>query len=309
MDIVEQMIPAGSGKTAITNMLAPGEKESKAVVQNNGGKKEDKPASVEPAQPAAKNSNPITNDENNRSVSNPRGGKQGYWREAKGPKSEKGIGFKGAGRGGKSGLQCWRQLLDGKGPIRSNTPKKNGKDKETNSAASVGLKAMLGVTSSTEPKSEPKPTKPPTQMTDATAGLKNILGVAPVAEPTPPVPAPAPAPKQSAADALMQMMFEAPQGNSVPPPVPQQPPQPSGFNFTYLKDGEAPPPPAMAPPPHMAQGTPAPYAYPMMMPMPPNGMHPVMGMNMTPGNYPIPVQSVPIPVVKKEEENGNATVQ
>lgn len=156
-----------------------------------------------------------------------RGGKQGAWREAAGP-SGKGIGFKGAGRGGKSGLQSWKKTIVSNGP---NGASKVNTQKPNNLDSAEGLKAILGVKN--------KGSKQ--QATDASVGLKNMLGISsslPNVEPEAEQKQGVDVGPVSAADALMQLMVQAPNNTSHSAPLPQQ----SSFNFTYVKEGDAKPP-------------------------------------------------------------------
>lgn len=231
-----------------------------------------------------------------------RGGKQGAWREAVGP-SEKGIGFKGAGRGGKTGLNSWKQALASNGPV--GLPKgKSVKGGKADSAA--GLKAILGVKNEppSQPTSkkneEPLPNQP--AVADATAGLKNMLGIA---QSLPKVESETKEVKDtkgpaSAADALMQLMVQAPSNSTQPMQQMMMPPQ-QPFNFTYVKEGEAPPPPAPvthAPMMYSPPGAvyPPPMYYPAMMAQP---MMPQQAMNGEVATH------MPIPINReKKETNG-----
>ena len=223
MEIVEQIIPTGSGKAAIDNMLNERvQEESKAKAKNNDtspdkDRKHQVTVKVHETQSAWKQPSPLK----------ARGGKQGAWREATGP-SEKGIGFKGAGRGGKSGLHAWKKALASNGP--TGAPKiDNLKSKKANSAE--GLKAILGV----------KSVKSRQNATDATVGLKNMLGIT---SSLPTVKSEANrgqssnAGPTSAADALMQLMVQTPSNIVHTAPPPQQ----SSFNFTYVSEGDKKPP-------------------------------------------------------------------
>jgi len=289
MDIVDQMIPVGSGKSAIDNILGVSKEDEVE-------KEDEKKKSAEKKE--IKQSNKIALDENKNAWKQPspmksRGGKQGAWREAAGP-SEKGLGFKGAGRGGKTGLHSWRRMLASNGP--TGLPKtENASFEKTNTADSAaGLKAILGV----------KNEAPKQPTGDATQGLKSMLGIA---SSLPKVESKIESKEKqgptSAADALMQLMVQSPPNIQQTPGYQQQ----SQFNFTYVKEGAPPPPP---PPPSM------PYA-PMMYP------HGAPGVYITPGNpqmvYPAiipqpmmmahqpihngPVDRAPIPVNREKKEN------
>lgn len=232
MDIVEQMIPIGSGKVAIDNILDADEEKSILNKRNESpvcGNTPDKngidSSDVQPNQ-YLKTPNSVSRG----------GGKQGSWREASGP-TKIGVGFKGAGRGGKSGLQCWRQMLLGKGPLAIFRSTTISKDSQINVASTTGLKAMLGVTENKYDTKSPERNLS-VQVSDASMGLKHILGVSLTA---PAVPAtvtpPLPPQRTTAADALFQMMAHVPTESN--PPVPPQPSHPT-FNFTYVAEGEEP---------------------------------------------------------------------
>lgn len=299
-EIIDKMIPVGSGKATVNSML-------KGVSEVNDSKVNEVEKNTESAvdvknqvqtQVKEVQAQSDKNAWNNASpaVKN-RGGKRGVWREAVGP-NEKGIGFKGAGRGGKSGLHSWRKMLSSNGPTGIGNdvkPKKEEvetKDKSVNSAA--GLKAILGVNGGTNGGANANISKEPAS--NATAGLKNMLGIASSLPNVAPE-AEKPQPPKSAADALMQMMIHAPT-NVQHAPVPVQQPN---FNFTYVKEGESAPPPAMVqsnPPMMYPQG--AGVVYPSHMPMYPPMMvpHPMM---MAHPAMTAPAANDPIPVNRKKD--------
>jgi 5'-3' exoribonuclease 1 len=231
-------------------------------------------------------------------------GKQGGYREARGP-PEKGNGFKGQGkRKGKSGLERWRLLAQNRANSQAATNLKSvlgvgsasgtgaatGTTKDAPSATSeAGLKAVLGVGSASAG------TNPAKNAPSATseAGLKAVLGVM---GPPPPVPAALPpAAPSNAAEKLMMMMAGSnaqpmPPHHSFAPPPP--PPPRSAFNFTYTEEGKEmrgppprppppPPPPAMMPvaAPFVPYGMPGPF---YGMPPPPVPMHSPMHSPMVP---------------------------
>eukprot|EP00339_Tiarina_fusa_P025244 CAMPEP_0117002688 /NCGR_PEP_ID=MMETSP0472-20121206/4269_1 /TAXON_ID=693140 ORGANISM="Tiarina fusus, Strain LIS" /NCGR_SAMPLE_ID=MMETSP0472 /ASSEMBLY_ACC=CAM_ASM_000603 /LENGTH=1553 /DNA_ID=CAMNT_0004703109 /DNA_START=124 /DNA_END=4787 /DNA_ORIENTATION=+ len=336
--ILEKMVPQGSGKAAVDKILFDIEKQVKNQNSSNGAPPANNlphpgPQAVVAKQPLPKNianralssggSRSSTPAASNRSGSSgkPRTGsagrgKQGVWREASGP-PEKGIGFKGARKSGKTGLVRWKSL------IASNdegdpTSKSQGKTAE--------LKAMLGVVSGAQSTQQPA-TQPVAVLSkssgDPSAGLKALLGVGPKTVPPPPIP-------------QVQMNDDFPP--PPPPPPPQQsapPPPPPGaaenssahvaapspFNFTYVEEGKtapqapqgrAMPPMGMPPPPpmHIQMQMMAPYGHmapPMPMQMPHPGMQPPMpgmfppmshmqGMPPPPvPNYATPLQGLPAP--------------
>merc|ERR1712086_799806 len=149
---------------------------------------------------------------------------------------------------------------------------------ESNSKGPV--RAVHGVNNPDPKLPRPSTTNVNSSSAISSAGLKLLLGVEGSYEPKK-VEQP-PSPQESAADALMQMMMN----NKIPmPPPPQVMPMQqasaSGFNFSYIKEGEEPeqmsqpPPPAMMtpmPPPAMMpqyfspQGPPVHMMSPHMMP-------------------------------------------
>ena len=277
-DIVDQMIPTGSGKATIDKILQTSDLGISAEIENGRNDNQKDQEKIEKAKE-------IPNAWKQPSPARSRGGKQGAWREAAGP-SEKGNGFKGAGRG-KNGLNAWKKIVASNGP--------SGAPKDT----SAGLKAILGV----------KNEKPQQATSNASVGLKNLLGISPTR------------PKAetksnqemskgpvSAADALMQLMAQAPAKTEQSTFHPQQ----SAFNFTYVKEGEAKPP---VPP---AQ----PINHPQMLyhqgqmgifppPVPPNMLYPNMMPHQMPMGQPFHVNinnkaanDAPIPARDKKDKVG-----
>jgi 5'-3' exoribonuclease 1 len=291
-DIVEQMIPAGSGKALIKNLMkeenqneqsflsnaSPEKKSTKIESSESDAPKRAKTPNAWGTRPAASRGKPKV--------------KQGTWREAKGP-PETGTGFENAGRKEKTGFQKWREMMKGNKPAQNG--KKNG-NSNNKSSASAGLKAMLGV--STE--------APPKQSTDASAGLKNMLGIAsslPVVDQPVPAPAPVQAPSSApnAAHALLQLMSQGGPPNGAPQmqmPMPV-PPHQAGFNFTYVKEGEnqqLPPQQHPSPPMYMP-------GMPMQMPYHPSmGALPPMGMYMQ--GMAQPSAQIPVNREKKSKDDG-----
>jgi hypothetical protein len=290
-DIVDQMIPTGAVKSSIDTMLGlSNDDNTKETMSENSvpnSKERNQNVTVKVQEPNNAWVHP--------SPSRTRG-KQGAWREASGP-SEKGIGFKGAGRGGKSGLSSWRKMLASSGPTgvpKSETPI----GKTTNSAA--GLKAILGVKNeeskqplvvTTKNEGSKKPA------TDTAVGLKNMLGIA---SSLPRVEAKAEETQgpTSAADALLQLMVQAPSNGQQ---APSHQPQPS-FNFTYVKEGDAPPPVPMPPSPMVypqGQGV-----YPGMPQMHyANMMAPPMMMTQQHHMNSVAVNHAAIPLNREKKEN------
>ncbi|KAL3943983.1 MAG: hypothetical protein SGBAC_001936 [Bacillariaceae sp.] len=256
--LVEKMVPQGSGKAAVEKILADIEREVK-VQQRNG-------APAVPQQPATphRQGQGFATPTRGASTAKPRSestgrGKLALSREAKGP-PEKGVRFTRAAKNSKGGLNRWRALMKG---TKKAEPSSNSKSVPTYNDvtdASAGLKAMLGV-----PGGQKSGGKAAAGVTDASAGLKAMLGVGgPVPPPPPPPNFGVPPPPQhqthspaTAADKLMQMMTLQPQVHPVHVPVS------SSFNFSYVEEGkdipQPPPPPQLIP--HFA-----PY------PMPPQPM-------------------------------------
>ena len=289
-DIVEQMIPAGSGKAAIKNMLGNDYRNETPVRNGTPKKVLVKDSVVEPD--AVKQVKTPNAWGTNSAPARGKGGKRGAWKEAKGP-PETGIGFTGAGRKVKTGFQMWRNMIKGNTEPAKNQ-NKNGSSK-TKASAAAGLKAMLGV----------KNEAPKKQSPDAAAGLKNMLGIAsslpgidsPAAA-SAPAATPSPALAPNAAYALMQLMSQGGPSNGVPHmPVPSHQP---GFNFTYVKEGEKQQqPPQQQPAAMFHPGMPMAYLPPMGMQM---AGPPAMGMYM-PG-MPPPSAQIPVNREKKDKEDG-----
>lgn len=307
--VVDQLVPKGSGKAATEQIITSIEKEAKS------SEKKDKGVEDMPAPPSAWHTEatadvpapaPAVQAEKPRSKSRSKtptgaaspmrstsrhgstgrgGGRQGGWREARGP-DEKGIGFEG--RKGKSGLSRWKRLTSGKESSRSSSkqkPKQKSPPMSHQPVATTAadLKAVLGVSpSSSQPQKEKTaPTAPTVSGADAAAGLKAMLGVtAPAPPTTAPVPQAAP---PSAADKLLQMMASK-QSNGQAVPMTAAAPS-SGFNFTYVEEGKAALPPQ-----------------PVAMAIPYQGM-----MAPQPG-YAIPVQGMPQPMMMQMPVPASAPV-
>lgn len=291
--IVEQMIPTGSGKAAIDDILdkVPGASES-SVRSGAEGEPVLTEEVVAKGKPTGSYAN-IASGQRAETPSKAKGGKQGLWLEAAGPDG-RGIGFKKERirRQHKTGLQGWKSL------VGLTTPKSAKKV----SAASDGLKAMLGVGS-------PGPAPAPSHAVSSNAGsinpsvaLKGLLGMpeqaTPVTAASSAPPQARPNPEPSAADALLAVMMNSP---GTPAPQMAPPPQEVGFNFTYVKEGEE----TAVPAPQQQMAFPSNHVvpYPMGMPMyggmPPSGpgvMMPNPGMMMPPppGAMMAPMQINPV---------------
>jgi 5'-3' exoribonuclease 1 len=324
-DLVNRMVPKGSGRGAVNKIISSIDKDaSKAAAKKSNPdvtpekQREQAKTPFSPPTPATSVSSheesrtpPASRSASASRATNSSAGraKQGAWREAKRP-PEKGTGFNGKGKrkGSKTGLERWRASIKNTNETKAEANLKSMLGMATQppkqKSASAELKSMLGVTagsSSAPPPPAPATAAlkallgvgaPPQAATDA-AGLKAMLGVS-VAQPAPPVPPPA-APPSNAAEQLMRMMANTGlhQQQAMPPQYPMAPPR-SSFNFTYVEEGgggmeRGPPPPAMmaAPPPFMPYG------------MPPNGMpsHGMPSHGMPPYAYgmPPPTHMLPPP--------------
>lgn len=230
-EVVEQMIPSGSGKLAIQKILENSQEDDAFVTDKNteeGDKVWSKVAS-----PPQRNPTPSRSSNN----------KQGTWKEAKGP-PKNGVGFTTTKRSVKSGVHAWKKLV------------KTSNNESKDDTATAGLKAILGVG-----------VTPSKVNDDPTTGLKNMLGIATslpqIAAPSFVMPGKATqSNSSSAASALMQMLASGPAESSGP--IPSQQSVPSGFNFTYVKEGEQPPPQPIVTPSHMYPNS---YPNPQMNPM------------------------------------------
>lgn len=293
--LVDQLIPKGSGKSAADKIIASIEKEARKQVKAKAPVGEDRADSapsnawqaeapiaskdLERSAPATQPDKALTASKakSSKSVSpvrspsrhdsTGRGGRQGVWREAQGP-GERGTGFEG--RKGKSGLSRWKRMIS--------TNESAGSDEQKQSTSAVttaGLKAVLGVSS------EAPRDIPAVSTSDATAGLKAMLGVVPPPAASFPPPPPPPrtsfpqptSPPPTAAEKLLQLMASK-QPNGQAMAMPSASP---GFNFTYVAAGQAAPP---APP--YGSGK-----------MPPTAPYPSYGM--PPGGMPHPMMQQPIP--------------
>ena len=303
--IVENALPTGTGKAIVDKLVKDIETEaakSTPLAVNEAPKKAAEnakarsktPQKQEPSESGRDPKNPWTSPA--RPSSAARGGRRGAWREpARGP-PENIVGFTNYDRKVKSGLKEWKKLIAQNGQKTTN-PKAEAKTEETSSAGM--LKAMLGVKNDTKPQPPAaNETSSEAPSSNASAGLKALLGVGGSDEPQKADEA-APPKEESAADVVMQMMMK--DIPMPPPPVMPLPVQapPSAFNFTYVKEGEEPqpvqpPPPAMMPmPPAVMMGFPPQVPMPppphmmmppqphMMMP-PPNMMQPMYASNGVP---------------------------
>lgn len=296
-EIVNQMIPKGSGKAVIDSLLEVNDSDKIETREDQDQHKT--PVKVRDSENPWKQPSPTRS----------RGGKQGAWREAAGP-SGKGSGFKGAVRDGKkSGLQAWKKMMASNGSSNNNSSNsaeglkailgvKNKVSNETAAHGSVeGLKNILGVKNESSNLSN----------ADASVGLKNLLGIASSqsnkvdsTQTQSSVSASSNSGPSSAADALMKLMIQTPIKTEQPAFQPQQ----STFNFTYVNEGDKHQPPVPTQPSmiftHGPMGVyhspvPHPMVYPNMMP------HPAMmpqqpNFNVANGN------DTPIPINRAKKE-------
>lgn len=258
--LVNKLVPKQTGQKGYENIIASVESDS--LGGTGGGLISASPTPAQSGESAATSSKAngapaAASKKSTRPASSGRAGsaargKQGAWREALGP-SEKGVGWKGTGkRGGPmTGLAKWKKLTGVNGSKPTQAPKPAAEKAPASTKKEQQLKAMLGVT--------PTPPVPSShQQASATAaadGLKALLGVGapttsgniPLSQvPDPPMPpppppemlSPAPAEPTSAAAKLMAMMQAKQPQQKQSGPVYGAPPQPSGFNFTYVKEGE-----------------------------------------------------------------------
>ena len=253
--IVDSVIPAGSGKAVVDKLMKDIEvaepppepkehKEQKMKAQNvapSSGRDPKNPWTSPTRAGSAPRSGSAP-----RAGSSSRGGRQRAWNQASGP-PEKIVGFTKYGRKEKNGYDAWKKLV-------KNGSQTNGKSTSAINKEEGQLKAMLGV------KGVPEPQIPVTVTANVDAnaaaeGLKAMLGLGGIT--TSQNESNSAPPKESAADVLMQLMM---QGNSAPvTPEQHYVPVSSGFNFTYVKEGEE-------------QPQPAPHHPVMMHPMQPPGM-------------------------------------
>lgn len=231
--------------------------------------------------PPRKEASSRTERPSSRTNSSGRSGRQGAWREAKGP-AEKGIGFRHTKN---NGLYRWKRSLQSAQttnhaatgesaanlkrilgvntpgpPVASNAPP------PSSGKATVLLKSVLGIDGDTQmqptaPPPPPQPTALPPQLqtilqpapatssigvtSNATGHLKNLLGVSnsPTILPSPPQEMP---PATAADKLLARLNAKLPIGNAMPSATEQSDP----FNFSYVEEGAvAPPPPSALPTP------------------------------------------------------------
>lgn len=241
---------------------------------SNGRPKEQTPVSARPQSitpPRKTLSSSRIERQSSRTNSSGRSGRQGAWREARGP-SEKGIGFRHTKN---NGLYRWKLALQKSDQTADHaTTEFAASSKEilgVNSAgpsapqnvqpqsqgqATVLLKSVLGINA--EPKIQstiPPPPQHPVIDTsgtgvasNATGRLKHLLGVSNSRADVPlPVPLPPPqaAPSATAADKLLERLNANLPVNASSPPAENDP-----FNFSYVEESAlSPPPPSALPTP------------------------------------------------------------
>ncbi|KAL7553084.1 hypothetical protein ACHAWF_016346 [Thalassiosira exigua] len=327
--VVDDILPSGTGKAVVDKLMHEVTQQTEPVqaapVPAAPQKVAAKPKARAPTPQQQSDSAVPGRDPKSpwgsppRSSSAARGGRQGAWREARGPPDDKATGFTNVGRNAKNGFQEWKRLVTQNELLASQPSSGSGKND-----TSQELKAMLGVSTNAvashgdasaglvggngnieknkigvngDPTHPMAGTSTGPSPVDASAGLKALLGV-------PPQKTHQPAPAEgSAADVLMQMMLK-----DVPAPLPaplpiQTAPRPA-FNFSYVKEGEEvpeprqhmgqnqPPMPINHMPPHMMPQYVPQQAPPMHM-MPPHMMQPVYhGMNIQPTANPHPLPAM-----------------
>lgn len=259
-ELVEKLVPKGSGKATVENLIATIEKQSKVISKGESmgcGENGIPHVIVNPAH-ESQQVQLVSNVETtiprlvktppratSRSGSSGRPGstgrgKQGAWREAKGPDAS-GFGFKG--KKGKTGLEGWKMLTSGQGQqartVSTNLKSVLGVVPHTavavDTCASAGLKAMLGV--STPDGAVPRITPAPaTQRPSASAGLKAMLGIQPPPATTLPLPQiVSPSFQVVSADLKSMHVVESPPATVLPmlhmgsPQFVSFPPQPPSF--------------------------------------------------------------------------------
>lgn len=272
--IVDKMVPKGQGAVSkIISHIDPNAAKTVLAQNKKAGQKHETPekqreiqllAKVPSAPPTPATSVSSHEDtktppktrpaSTGRTASSGRG-KQGAWREARGP-PEKGLGFKGQlkRKGGKSGLERWRVAIkirstrkaaeatadlksmlgvgpqapqpqtstasaaaDLRGMLGIADPQKPGPPANSVADATSGLKAVLGVGSS-QPAAQAAAVPVPTSATSA-EGLKAILGVGAQHVPQPQVP-PAPPTAGDAAALKAMLGVGSPQAQPALPPAP-----------------------------------------------------------------------------------------
>lgn len=277
-DIVDQMIPTGSGKVAlqtalhsITDDAVSSETPTPPVISNKIQNK-DKPSDSSIAWSVGLSTNTGKAE------------KQVTWREAKGP-SETDYGFKGVDRNVKNGFKSWQKMISTRTKSQKHS-KNHHSVPATNETLSAGLKALLGVRSIDEKQNAAAPSREATfsgihSMSDVASSLPAIEKV-PVASKQ----AINTGPSSNAADALLKLMSEGPPGIGLENPVGFPQPlipaiQQPMFNFTYIKEGD----PKEQLPNHKIQTLPHHLQYPVTHMNPALTYHQTM-VTTTNGSYP-----------------------
>jgi 5'-3' exoribonuclease 1 len=277
-DIVDQMIPTGSGKVALQTALnsitddAVSSETPTPPVMSNTIQNNDKSSDLSIAWSAGLSTNTVKAE------------KQVTWREAKGP-SETDYGFKGADRKVKNGFKSWQKMISTRTKSLKHS-KNNHSVPATNETLSAGLKALLGVRSIDENQNAAAPSREATfsgihSMSDVASSLPAIEKV-PVASKQ----AINNSPSSNAADALLKLMSEGPPGIGLENPVGFPQPlipaiQQPMFNFTYIKEGD----PKEQLPNHKIQTLPHHLQYPVTHMSPALTYHQTM-VTATNGSYP-----------------------
>ena len=285
--VVDKLVPKGSSRSAVNKIISHVDNDITGKgMKSSWDSQVDSSATNGKKQGGA----PPRSDSKPRSSSragSARRGKQGGWREARGP-DEKVTGFKWKVRAGKSGLKQWKKHVaknskDTKAAPRAILTRPSAETQKPAASNSAELKAILGVS-----QVGPVAAQAPGSSSSHTAGLKAMLGVGggasapypqmaqqpvvyphmaqqpmihpqmmqhPMAHPqmmpspmVPPQMLPQPGQPMSAADKLMQMMASKRQ-------VPRQPTAsgpvlaPTGFSFGYVEEGQG----GHAPQPQISQ--------------------------------------------------------
>ncbi|GKY93882.1 hypothetical protein MPSEU_000355100 [Mayamaea pseudoterrestris] len=261
--LVDKLVPKGSGQAAVKKILSSMESEidqpkavsarPNTVAKTAVPKVNAKAVVPDKSMPAAAPTPVFSGPDRAQSTGR---GKQGAWKEARGP-PKAGAGFKGKrGGGGATGIARWTSLMQSR-------------------KVDAQLKSVLGVGS------DPKHTQLSSDTNDASAALKAVLGVSTSNQAHGPAPAASNTP--TAAEKLLQLMAnkqQAGHGLGHINPMPARG-MSSAFNFTYVAEGEE--AKSSYHPVPMHPGYPPMHGYPMAMPpmqmqqpygMPPSFLHP-----------------------------------
>lgn len=257
--LVEKMVPKGTGKAVVKKILTTMEREVN-LEKSTPLKKEGNALSVAGVKPSGIVTTAATDvvsakaqlDVNARDRAQSTGrGKQGVWKEARGPPKD-GAGFATKGKRGSSattGVTRWNALTQ-------------------SLKTEAQLKSVLGIAPSTRACADSRP-----DAVDASASLKAALGIIPSDQASACMATPPPT-SQTAADKLLQLLTKKQQPTQVMHTNTQPPTKPvSAFNFTYVIEGEEAKggsfPPANNVPPNHQSTSYSMNLQSMPMPMPP----------------------------------------